>query len=258
MSDATVLLSLTRVVARIGGRTILDGVDLHCRAGSVTALLGPNGAGKSTLLALAAGDRAADAGRVEVGGRDIGDWRPRALARQRAVLPQDHAVRFAFSVREVVAMGRLPHPPDPGRDSAIVDAALATADVADLADRDAQTLSGGEATRTAFARVLAQQAPLVLLDEPTAALDLHHQQSVLRAARALAADGACVVVVLHDLNLAAMHADRIAILAGGRLVADGPPRAVLQADVIERVWGQPVRILPHPSLPVPLVVVATD
>lgn len=249
------MLALDGAGVSIDGRAILDGVSLHCLAGTVTALVGPNGAGKSTLLALAAGDRAADRGEVRVGGRAIAGWRPRPLARQRAVLPQDHAVRFAFSVREVVAMGRLPHPPDPARDGPVVAAALEAADVAHLAGRDAQTLSGGEATRTAFARVLAQQAALVLLDEPTAALDLHHQQALLRTARALAAGGACVVAVLHDLNLAAMHADRIAILAGGRLVADGTPDAVLDAATIERVWGQRVQVLRHPSRPVPLVVV---
>jgi len=163
-------------------------------------------------------------------------------------------VRFGFSVREVVAMGRLPHPPAPVEDARIVDASLAAADVTHLAPRDVQTLSGGEASRTAFARVLAQTTPVVFLDEPTAALDLQHQEAVLRIARGLADDGACVIVVLHDLNLAAGHADRIVMLHGGRIAADGSPRQVLTQATIERVYAQPVLVLEHPTRGVPLVV----
>jgi iron complex transport system ATP-binding protein len=169
---------------------------------------------------------------------------------------QEHAVRFAFSVEEVVAMGRLPHPPDPAADAALVASAMDTADVAHLAQRDVQTLSGGEAARTVFARVLAQATPVLLLDEPTAALDLRHQETLLRRARGLADAGACVIVVLHDLNLAAGYSDRIVMLADGRVAADGSPREVLTQATIERVYRQAVRVIPHPTRDVPLVVTA--
>lgn len=248
------VLALDGVSVRIDGRAILDAVDLRFARGTLTALVGPNGAGKSTLLAVASGDLVPAAGRVRLSGAELRDWKARALARERSVLPQDHAVRFGFSVREVVAMGRLPHAPDPQADRRIVDAALAAADITHLEGRDVQTLSGGEASRTAFARVLAQTTPVVFLDEPTAALDLQHQEAVLRIARGLADDGACVIVVLHDLNLAAGHADRIVMLHAGRIAADGSPREVLTQATIERVYAQPVLVLEHPTRGVPLVV----
>ncbi|MCD9032318.1 heme ABC transporter ATP-binding protein [Luteimonas sp. Y-2-2-4F] len=252
--SADTALALEQASLVIDGRTILDRVDLRFVAGSLTALVGPNGAGKSSLLSLAAGDRSPAHGRVLLGGRPIRDWKVRALARERAVMPQDHAVRFGFPVREVVAMGRLPHPADPAQDEAIVEAALSTADLLALAERDVQTLSGGEAARTAFARVLAQRTPVLLLDEPTAALDLRHQERVLRHARALADGGVCVIAVLHDLNLASAHADRIVVLDHGRVAADGTPREVLVRSVIEPVYRQPVQVIDHPTRHVPLVV----
>lgn len=248
------VLALDGVGVHIDGRAILDAIDLRFARGTLTALVGPNGAGKSTLLAVASGDLAPGVGRVRLSGAELRDWKARPLARERSVLPQDHAVRFGFSVREVVAMGRLPHAPDPAADARLVDAALVSADVAHLAARDVQTLSGGEASRVAFARVLAQATPVVFLDEPTAALDLRHQESVLRIARQLADEGACVIVVLHDLNLAAGHADRIVMLDRGRVAADGSPREVLTQATIETVYGQPVLVLEHPTRGVPLVV----
>ncbi|WP_058834138.1 heme ABC transporter ATP-binding protein [Luteimonas abyssi] len=251
---ASAALAIEQVTVRIDGRTILDAVDLHLAHGTLTALVGPNGAGKSTLLAVASGDLAPAGGRIQLAGTALSAWKARPLARERSVLPQDHAVRFGFSVREVVAMGRLPHAPDPAVDARIVDAALIDADIVHLTERDVQTLSGGEASRTAFARVLAQTTPVVFLDEPTAALDLQHQESVLRIARGLADAGACVVVVLHDLNLAAGHADRIVMLHGGAIAADGSPREVLTQATIERVYAQPVLVLEHPTRGVPLVV----
>lgn len=248
------LLALEDASYVIDGRALVDGISLAFHPGTLTALVGPNGAGKSTLLGLAAGDLHPTRGQVSLQGRPLLRWRVRPLARERAVLPQDHSVRFAFSVREVVAMGRLPHHPEPARDDVIVDAALATVDITALASRDVQSLSGGESARTAYARVLAQRTPLVLLDEPTAALDLAHQEALLRSARSLAREGACVVTVLHDLNLAAAYADRIVVLRGGRLVADDTPRAVLTRERIEAVYGQPVVVIDHPTRSIPLVV----
>lgn len=255
--DPTDPLVLEDVGYRIrSGRWLLQDVSLRFAAGTLTALVGPNGAGKSTLLGLMAGDLEPGQGRVLVDGRTPRAWRARELARRRAVLPQEHAVRFAFSVEEVVAMGRMPHPPDPPRDAGIVADALQTADLAGMARRDVQSLSGGEAARTGFARVLAQRTPILLLDEPTAALDLRHQERTLRHARSLADAGACVVVVLHDLNLAAAHSGRVVILDRGRVAADGPPRAVITREVIEAVYRQPVRVIDHPVRDAPLVVMA--
>jgi len=249
-------LQLEGVGVRFGERPILHDIHLGFAPGTLTALVGPNGAGKSTLLAVASGDVEADAGQVILHDRPIAHWKAMALARERAVMPQDHAVRFAFSVEEVVAMGRLPHPADPVRDAVRVDQALDQAEMARLRHREVQTLSGGEAARATFARVLTQDTPLLLLDEPTAALDLRHQERTLRTVRGLADEGACVIVVLHDLNLAAGYADRIVLLEQGRVAADGTPDQVLTREHIERVYQQSVVVLRHPLRDVPLVVVS--
>ena len=249
------LLELRGVGVRRQGRAILADVSLALSAGTVTALAGPNGAGKSTLLAVASGDIGADAGEVLLHGQPLHDYRARALARERAVMPQEHAVRFAFSVEEVVAMGRLPHVPDAAEDARQVERALDAAELQALRRRDVQGLSGGESARTTFARVVAQATPVLFLDEPTAALDLRHQERTLRTVRALAAGGACVVVVVHDLNLAAGHADRIVLLEQGRVAADGTPHEVLTEATLQRVYQQDVLVMAHPRRPVPLVVV---
>ncbi len=249
------VLELRGVGLRRQQREILAGINLGFHAGSVTALVGPNGAGKSTLLGVACGDLAADSGQVLLEGKPLQDYRAAALARERAVMPQEHAVRFAFTVEEVVAMGRLPHTPDPDEDATQVEAALDAAELQALRLREVERLSGGEAARTTFARVLAQATPLLMLDEPTAALDLRHQERTLRSVRALADAGACVIVVLHDLNLAAGYADRIVLLEQGQVAADGTPEQVLTEPLLRRVYQQEVLVLQHPRRPVPLVVV---
>lgn len=194
-------------------------------------------------------------GRGEPVGQTAGQLQGRAAGAERAVMPQEHGVRFAFSVEEVVAMGRLPHPPDPVTDDARVEAAIDAAELQALRLREVQQLSGGESARTTFARVLAQDTPLLLLDEPTAALDLRHQERTLRSVRASAEAGACVIVVVHDLNLAAGYADRIVLLEQGRVAADGTPLQVLTEDNLQRVYQQDVVVLEHPRRGVPLVVV---
>lgn len=238
---------------RVDGRALLHDVSLRARAGEVVALVGPNGAGKSTLLGVLSGDVAADAGRVEICGRPPRAWRPKELARRRAVMAQNHAVAFSFTVREIVEMGRVPHD-RADDDDMIVDAALRDGDVDALETRDATTLSGGELSRTVFARVLAQRTGVVLLDEPTAALDLRHQEQAMGIAAALANEGRCVVVVLHDLNLAARYAHRVAMFSRGRLVSEGTPAHVLTAERIGETYGQEVRVLTHPTTASPLVV----
>jgi iron complex transport system ATP-binding protein len=253
--DAEVSVRATSLHVRLGGAPILTAVDLAVTGGELVGLVGPNGAGKSTLLAALAGDVSPDAGRVEVAGRPAAAWPARDLARHRAVLPQRAEVRFPFTAAEVVAMGRAPWVGTEAErhDEDVVAEAMEATDVVHLAERREPTLSGGERARVALARVLAQQTPVLLLDEPTAALDLHHQQLVLRLARAHADAGGAVVVVLHDLGLAAAHADRLVVLEAGRMVADGAPDAVLDPDLLSRVYAHPIDVLPHPRTGAPLV-----
>ncbi|MEV6245135.1 heme ABC transporter ATP-binding protein [Streptomyces sp. NPDC051742] len=240
----------------LGQRPVLDGAGLAVRAGEVLALVGPNGAGKSTLLGVLAGDLVPDAGEVRIGDRPIAGWTAPELALRRAVLPQAAVLSFPFPVADVVRMGRAPWAGTDreDEDEAAVVEAMAAAEVTEFAARPFLALSGGERARVALARVLAQRTGLLLLDEPTAALDLRHQELVLRLCRERAAAGAAVVVVLHDLGLAAAHADRVAIVHGGRVAADGPPPDVLDEELLGRVYRQPVEVFPHPRTGVPLVV----
>ncbi|WP_406344820.1 heme ABC transporter ATP-binding protein [Streptomyces sp. NBC_00648] len=240
---------------RLGGRTVLDGVSVRARAGEVLALVGPNGAGKSTLLAALAGDLTASAGEVRIDGRPLADWSPGDLALRRAVLPQSAALSFPFPVEEVVRMGRAPWAGTPGEDEddAVVAAAMAATEVAPFAARPYAALSGGERARVALARVLAQRTPVLLLDEPTAALDLRHQELVLRLCRERAGAGDAVVVVLHDLGLAAAYADRAAVLHAGVVAAEGAPAEVFGQELLSRVYRQPVEVFPHPETGIPLV-----
>ncbi|MDK1474048.1 heme ABC transporter ATP-binding protein [Streptomyces sp. 549] len=241
---------------RLGGRAVLDGVDLDVTAGEVLALVGPNGAGKSTLLASLAGDLPADRGRALLADRDNGEWSAAELALRRAVLPQAATLAFPFPVEEVVRMGRAPWAGTPAEDEddEAVAAAMAATEVVHFADRPFGALSGGERARVALARVLAQRTPLLFLDEPTAALDLRHQELVLRVCRERAAAGAAVVVVLHDLQSAAAYADRVAVLHDGRIAAAGSPADVLGAELLSRVYRQPVELLTHPRTGARLVV----
>ncbi|MFF4451495.1 heme ABC transporter ATP-binding protein [Streptomyces goshikiensis] len=241
---------------RLGRREVLAGIELAARAGEVLALVGPNGAGKSTLLAALAADLPAASGVVRIDGRPVGDWSAPDLALRRSVLPQAAALAFPFPVEDVVRMGRAPWAGTPYADSdeEAVAAAMAATEVTGFAERPFSALSGGERARVALARVLAQGAPLLLLDEPTAALDLRHQELVLRICRERAAAGDAVVVVLHDLGLAAAYADRAAVLHDGRIAADGPPAEVFEDGLLSRVYRQPVEVLPHPWTGAPLVV----
>ncbi|GAA1677308.1 heme ABC transporter ATP-binding protein [Glycomyces endophyticus] len=240
---------------RLGGKEILRGVDLDVRAGEVLGLVGPNGAGKSTLLAALSGDLEPDDGDALLWDRPIGEWTPLDVARRRAVLPQAHHVSFPFTVREVVEMGRAPWA---GTDRADHDEdriadALARTESEPFTARPFTSLSGGEQARVMLARVIAQDAGLVLLDEPTAALDLRHQELVGRLCRDLAAEGRAVVIVVHDLDLAAAYADRTALLAEGRIAACGEPADVFTADRLGEIYRQPVRVEPDPDTGAPRV-----
>lgn len=236
------------VTVHRGARQVLAGVSLEVRAGEVLALVGPNGAGKTTLLGVLAGDTAIDAGEVDICGAPLQSWTPMELAWRRAVLPQQSMLSFPFPVRDVVAMGRAPwaRTDFAESDDAVIADAMRRTTSDELADRHFTSLSGGERARVALARVLAQEAPVLLLDEPTAAMDLHHQELVLRIAVEQARRGDAVVVVLHDLGVAAAYADQVAVLADGRLVAHGTPDEVMREDLLSEVYSYPVEVLRHP------------
>jgi len=228
----------------LGGKEVLRGIDLEVRSGEVLSLVGPNGAGKSTLLAALSGDLPAAEGDITLWDRPVGEWRPIDIARRCAVLPQSHLVSFPFTVREVVAMGRAPWAGTTrsDHDDKRIAHALALTETDAFAHRPFTSLSGGEQARVMLARILTQDAGLVLLDEPTAALDLRHQELVGRLCRDLAEEGRSVVIVLHDLDLAAAYSHRCALLADGRIAACGEPAAVLTAERLSAVYRQPVKV----------------
>lgn len=238
------VISAHGVGVDLDGRTILDDVTLDVVPGEVLVLVGPNGAGKSTLLGVLSGERAPSRGTVTLDGRPLSGIRHQELARLRSVLTQENTVSFPFLVSEVVAMGRSPWARTvQGRDDiTVASEAMAAADIVHLARRRYTQLSGGEKARVSLARVLAQDTPVVFLDEPTASLDLRHQEDVMRVGRRLADDGRAVVVVLHDLSLAAAYADRLALVSGGTLEALGVSADVLTAERVERVYGLPVDV----------------
>jgi len=242
MSEA--IVSLRGVGLKLEGRAIISDVTLDVFPGEVVALVGPNGAGKSTLLSLMAGDVGPSMGSALLAGREASKYRPEEAARLRSVLMQSNAVSFPFTVREIVEMGRAPWARTPllSEDGDAISSAMELADVAHLEHRRFTQLSGGERARVSLARVLAQRTPVVLLDEPTAALDLRHQEDVMTTVRHLARDGAAVVVVVHDLSVAAGYADRVALLVEGGLDAIGVPTEVLEANRVSRVYGVDVDI----------------
>ncbi len=248
------VLHAERAGFAIGSRWLVHDVTLALHSGEVIALVGPNGAGKSTLLRLLAGDLQPTSGQILLQGRPISAYRPHDLALRRAVLPQQTILQFAFTVKEVVEMGRSPRRDRAEMDEAIVLDSLRRTEVAHLAHRTFPSLSGGEQTRVTLARVLAQETPILLLDEPTASLDLHHQQLVMSIAQAIAGEGGAVMVVLHDLNLAATFADRIAILRDGRLVAVGSPWETLTEPLLSDTFACPVTITRHPVRNCPVVI----
>lgn len=245
----TVVCSATGITLERGRRRLLDEVSLDVRAGEVLSLLGPNGAGKSTLLRILSGDLEPDAGTVTFGGRDLKEWSLIDLSRRRSVLLQDNQLLFPFTVHQVVEMGRAPwrRTQIEDEDNEAISEAIEATDIGHLGSRRVPSLSGGERARTAFARVIAGRTGMLMLDEPTAALDLGHQEAVLTLARERAAEGDAVLVVLHDLNLAAAYSDRIALLREGALVASGTPTEVLDAKILSDVYRTPVEVIPHPT-----------
>lgn len=229
------------------GRTILHDVTLTARPGEVTAIIGPNGSGKTTLLAALTGDLRPQGGAVHLNGDDITRLSPRQLATRRAVLAQETQVAFPFTVAEILQLGveAGTGPADP----ALIQRLLAEVDLADTAQRPIHALSGGERQRIHLARVLAQaRRPVteagptwMFLDEPVASLDIAHQLMVMRRARRFASDGGGVVAVMHDLNLTAMTAHHVILLADGGLVAAGPASAVMTDALLSRAYRCEIR-----------------
>ena len=234
-------LAVEGLSVTLDGRPVVRDASLRLRPGELVALLGANGAGKTTLLRAALGLAPRAAGAVSVAGRDPTRLDPAERARRIAYLPQARSLAWPLRVRDVVALGRFAHGAAPGQlgaeDAAAVSRALASCRLASLADRLSNTLSGGELARTHVARAMAAEAPFLLADEPTAALDPLHQHQVMRLVRAYADAGRGVLVVMHDAALAARAADRLAWMAGGRLVADGTPEATLTTERLAEVYG---------------------
>ncbi|MGF1762087.1 heme ABC transporter ATP-binding protein [Aliivibrio kagoshimensis] len=254
-------ISAKNLQLELGGRTLLDGVDLDLYSGEVTALLGPNGAGKSSLLKIlckehsCSSDKGASLGFF---GDDESNWSRADLAMHLGVLPQHSNLTFSFTVREVVELGLMPLQLQNINSSDLVEEMMNKTGVEHLADRLFPTLSGGEKQRVHFSRVLTQisqagDKQILMLDEPTSALDLAHQHTTLSIARERAQAGAAVIVVLHDLNLAAQYADRLVVLNSGTIQADGTPWSALTALMLEQVYGQQTLVAKHPKHDYPVV-----
>lgn len=253
MERATIDVRSLSIV--LGGTTLLEDVSFRVQPGEVLALVGPNGAGKSTLLRAVSGDLPPTHGSVLLDGKETTAYHPRDLALRRAVLPQQTFLQFAFTAREVVEMGRGARSGrhERERDETVIADAMQRTETDTLATRTFPTLSGGEQARVTLARVLSQEAPILLLDEPTAALDLSHQQMVMEIARDLAATGGTVLAILHDLNLAAAYADRLALLHHGRLSAFAEPWEALDPNLLSEVFQCPIAVARHPMRNCPLV-----
>jgi iron complex transport system ATP-binding protein len=253
------IIAASHITYRVGGKTLLDSVSLDVAAGEFVALVGPNGAGKSTLLRTISGELKAQIGTVALKGRPLTSYAPRDLALHRAVLSQATHVAFPFTVAEVVRMGAGDRH---GRAiDELAEQALSHVDLSAFSDRVITTLSGGEQQRAHFARVLVQLAcgeaahgpGLLLLDEPTASLDLKHQLDLLTAVGRCARRGVAVVAILHDLNLATLAADRIVVLDGGRVAAHGAPSETVTDDLLARVFKCATAVSRTPADGVPFV-----
>ncbi|GAA0216947.1 ABC transporter ATP-binding protein [Actinomadura nitritigenes] len=235
----------------LGGRPVLKGVSLKVAAGSWTAVIGPNGAGKSTLLRAVLGLLPC-AGEIAVAGADLAAMKPRQRARLMAYAPQSPNLPVGMTVFDYTLLGRSPYIPHLGRESAhdraIAREVLDRLDLAGLADRPLDHLSGGERQRVVLARALAQQTSVLLLDEPTTALDIGHQQQVMELIDQLRlSDGLTVVTTIHDLTLAGQYADDLVLLSGGRVAAAGTPGEVLTRAAIQEHFGARVHVLPGPD-----------
>ena len=256
-AESETSISVRAIAATYDRSPILHGVDLDVPRGKVTALVGANGSGKSTLLKTIARVLPATSGTILLDGRDTAAIARRDFARRLTSLPQTPVAPEGILVRDLVRFGRHPYRGFAGRpspdDAAAIEGALADAGLTDLADRTLDELSGGQRQRAWVAMALAQDTPVLLLDEPTTYLDMAHQTEVLRLLRRLNRQrGRTIVMVLHDLNQAARYSDHIVALRDGRVVAAGDPREVVVSEVIERVFGVACAVIPHPLDGTPL------
>ncbi len=233
-----------------GARRVLRGIDLRIAAGEILGILGPNGSGKSTLLRIFGGALSPEQGEVRLGGRPVRAYGARERAKWIAFVPQEVQFAFPFTVAEVVLMGRSPHLGgalfEGEADIAAARAAMSRVGVLDLAGRPVDELSGGERQLVAVACALAQETPILLLDEPTAFLDIRHELAIYELLRELRGEGRTVVVALHDLNLAALYCERLALLARGELVAAGSPEEVVTPSNVERAYETAVTVHRNP------------
>ena len=251
-------MSASGVWASYGDREVLRGLDLEAAQGTLTALAGPNGVGKSTLLRLIAGALRPARGSVAVMGRDITGLGGRERARLVAMVPQNPELPRGASALEVVLMGRNPHLRllswETAADVEIALESLRMTGAEELAERPVEQLSGGERQRVAISMALAQQTPVILLDEPTANLDLAYQPTIMRLLRELAAGGRTVLTAVHDLTLAGQFCDGVALVSGGQVTACGTPEETLTTEAIRRVYGADTLVLEHPETGKPIVV----
>ena len=245
-------LRLDGVCVDIAGRRIVSGIDLTVGDGQFVGLLGPNGSGKSTILRAIYRVHRPSRGRVLVDGADLLSLKPRQAAQRVAVVAQESVSEFDFTVREIVMTGRLPHKQafsrDTDADQAVVDGAMARVGCGHLAHRSFNTLSGGEKQLALIARALAQGADHLVLDEPTNHLDIQHQVGILELVAGL---GVSVLAALHDLSLAALFCGAVHVLAGGRIVAGGPPGKVITPATIRAAYGADVLVIEHPDTGTP-------
>ncbi|MBW2418205.1 MAG: ABC transporter ATP-binding protein [Deltaproteobacteria bacterium] len=234
-----------------GDAPVLRDIELRGHAGEFVGLLGPNGSGKTTLLELLMGLRKPDAGTVSIEGTPLDSLRRKSLARKVSLVPQEVGLSFALTVRETVAMGRNPHlgrfEPERQQDLDAIAYALDVTSTEALADRTVDALSGGERQRVMIARAIAQETPLLLLDEPTANLDVSHQLEILHLVRETVGGGACAIAAIHDLSLASRYCDRLLLLSEGELVAEGVPSEVITVENLARYFGIDAHIGPAPA-----------
>jgi iron-chelate-transporting ATPase len=254
------MFELRRVGFEVGGKTLLAHSDLTFDEGQIHGLIGHNGSGKSTLLKLMTRQQPASHGELLLDGRRVAAWGQREFARRVAYLPQQLPPTENLTGRELVGFGRYPWRGLIGRhgqqDRIAIERAFALTHTEHFADRLVDTLSGGERQRVWLAMLLSQGSRFLLLDEPLAALDIAHQVEVLALIRRLSRElGLGVVIVLHDINMAARYCDRLVALHGGQVLADGSPRELMSGDTLEAIYGIPMQVMPHPSGHCPLAVV---
>lgn len=239
-------IELVGVTAGYGARAVIREISLPVRRGEMIGIIGPNGSGKSTLLRVVSGVLRAWTGRVQIEGRAIDSYTPRQLSRRVSVVPQETHIEFPFTVTEVVLFGRTPHLGalafETEHDLAIAHRAMERTDVLHLAARRITELSGGERQRVILARALAQEPGILVLDEPSAFLDIRHQVEIYDLLRELQGEGLTIATVLHDLNLAGLYCDRLVLLADGRVACIGEPAEVLTYPILTDVYGTEVYV----------------